>query len=161
MIREGAEREGGERIPSRANAVNAESNAGLYPMNKIMTRAKIKSRMLNRVSHLGARFYFLSFLKKFFKCLLLRDRAWAGDGQRERETQDLKQIPGSELAAEPNVGLELTNREIMTWAEVGCFTNWATQAHQPFLFSYLWFLYVSFFYFQQTYYKSASTQSWI
>ena len=25
-------------------------------------------------------------------------------------------------------GLELTDREIMTWAEVGCLTDWATQA---------------------------------
>ena len=28
-----------------------------------------------------------------------RDRAWAGEGQRERETQNPKQAPGSELSA--------------------------------------------------------------
>ena len=36
---------------------------------------------------------------------------------RETERQNLKQAPGSELRAvstEPNAGLELTNREIMT-----------------------------------------------
>ena len=31
------------------------------------------------------------------------------------------------VGTEPDVGLELTNREIMTWAEVGRLTNWATQ----------------------------------
>ena len=33
---------------------------------------------------------------------------------RERETQNPKQAPSSEVSAEPDVGLELTNREIMT-----------------------------------------------
>ena len=37
-----------------------------------------------------------------------------GERQRERETQNLKQVPGSELSAESDAGLELTNREIMT-----------------------------------------------
>ena len=34
------------------------------------------------------------------------------------------------VSTEPDVGLELTNREIMTWAEVGRSTNWAIQAPQ-------------------------------
>ena len=41
-----------------------------------------------------------------------------GEGQRERETQNQKQAPGSRLRAispEPEVGLELTDREIVTW----------------------------------------------
>ena len=38
----------------------------------------------------------------------------AGGSERERETQNLKQAPGSELSAEPDVGLELTDHEIMT-----------------------------------------------
>ena len=46
-----------------------------------------------------------------------RDRARAGEGQREREMQNLKQAPGS-VSTEPNwglnAGLELTSREIMT-----------------------------------------------
>ena len=33
---------------------------------------------------------------------------------RERETQNLKQAPGSELDTEPNMGLKPTNHEIMT-----------------------------------------------
>ena len=59
-----------------------------------------------------------------------RDRAWVGKGQREREG-DTESETGSRLRAvstEPDAGLELTDREIMTWAEVRCSTDWATQA---------------------------------
>ena len=39
----------------------------------------------------------------------------AGEGQRERETQNPKRAPGSELfRTEPDAGLKLTDREIMT-----------------------------------------------
>ena len=38
-----------------------------------------------------------------------------GEGQRERETRNLKQAPGSELSGtEPDAGLELVNCKIMT-----------------------------------------------
>ena len=37
-----------------------------------------------------------------------------GEAERRRETQNLKQAPGSELSAEPDTGLELTNCEIVT-----------------------------------------------
>ena len=55
-------------------------------------------------------------------------RAQAGEWQREEDR-------GFEVGtcagiSEPDVGLELTNCEIMTWAEVGCSTDWATQAPQ-------------------------------
>ena len=52
------------------------------------------------------------------------------EGQREKETQNLKQAPGSEqeFSTEPDAGLKPTNCDIMTWAEVGHLTNWATQA---------------------------------
>ena len=51
------------------------------------------------------------------------DTERAEEEQRQRETQNLKQAPGSELSAEPDAGLELMNREIMTWAEVRGLTN--------------------------------------
>ena len=53
-----------------------------------------------------------------------------GEGQREEDTES---ETGSRLWAvstEPDAGLELTDREIMTWAEVGRLTDWATQAPQ-------------------------------
>ena len=37
-----------------------------------------------------------------------------GEGQREKETQTLKEAPGSELSAEPDAGLELMSCEIVT-----------------------------------------------
>ena len=63
--------------------------------------------------------------------LFLRERErenrsrWAAEWERDTESE-----AGSRLWAvstEPNVGLELTNREIMTWAEVGRLTDWAAQ----------------------------------
>ena len=63
-----------------------------------------------------------------------RDRAWAGEGQRERETES---EAGSRLQAvttEPNSGLEVTDLEIMIWAEVRRSTDWATQVPHVCLF---------------------------
>ena len=58
-----------------------------------------------------------------------RERA---DREREREG-DTQSEAGSSLRAvstEPDAGLQLMNCEIMTWAEVGRFTEWATQVPQ-------------------------------
>ena len=57
-----------------------------------------------------------------------------GGAEREGDTES---EAGSRLWAgstEPDAGLELTNCEILTWDEVGCLTDWATQApqHQSF-----------------------------
>ena len=72
----------------------------------------------------------LIFLMFLFIFETERDRAWAGEGQREGDTES---ETGSRLWAvstEPDTGLELTDCEIMTWAEVGPLTDWATQAPQ-------------------------------
>ena len=53
-------------------------------------------------------------------------------GGEEREG-DTESETGSRLWAistEPDAGLKLTDLEIMTWAEVGRLTDWATQARQ-------------------------------
>ena len=53
-----------------------------------------------------------------------------GGSEREGDTES---ETGSRLWAvstEPDRGLELTDREIMTWAEVGRLTDQATQAPQ-------------------------------
>ena len=60
--------------------------------------------------------YFKIFIKKIFLTLIFEtetEHEW-GEGQRERETQNLKQAPGSELSAQPDVGLKITDREITT-----------------------------------------------
>ena len=57
-------------------------------------------------------------------------------GRSEREG-DTESETGSRLWAvstEPDAGLELTDRKIMTWAKVRCPTDWATQAPQKNVF---------------------------
>ena len=55
------------------------------------------------------------------------------------ERQDTESKAGSKLWAvntEPEAGLELMECEIMTWAEVGCLTDWATQPPQKLVYTY-------------------------
>lgn len=71
------------------------------------------------------------FFFNIYSFLRVTDRVRAGEGQKERETQNPKQAPGSRLWAVgtvPDAGLKLTDREIMTGAEVRCLTEWVTQA---------------------------------
>ena len=59
-----------------------------------------------------------------------RERQSMSGGGAEREG-DTESEAGSGLWAvrtEPDAGLEPTDREIMTWAEAGRLTDWATQA---------------------------------
>ena len=59
-----------------------------------------------------------------------RERQHVSEGGTEREG-DTESEAGSRLWAvsrEPDVGLELTDRGIVTWAEVRCLANWATQS---------------------------------
>ena len=61
-----------------------------------------------------------------------RDRETEHDQGRGRE-RETESEAGSRLWAvstELDVGLELTNYEIVTWAEVGRLADWATQAPQ-------------------------------
>ena len=59
-----------------------------------------------------------------------RERQSMNGGGAEREG-DTESEAGSRLWAispEPDAGLKLMDCEIVTWAEVGRLTNWATQA---------------------------------
>ena len=61
-----------------------------------------------------------------------RERQSMNGGGSEREG-DTESETGSKLqavSAEPDKGLKLTDHEIMTWAEVGRSTDWATQVLQ-------------------------------
>ena len=51
-----------------------------------------------------------------------------GEGQREGDTEAETSFRLWAASTGPDAGLELTDREIMTWAEVGPLTDWATQA---------------------------------
>ena len=64
--------------------------------------------------------------------LFLRERAEAKEGQKEGDTESetgskLRADRSDTVSSEPDVGLELTDREIMTGAEVGRLADWATQ----------------------------------
>ena len=55
-----------------------------------------------------------------------------GEGQRDKEGH-IESEAGSRLctvSTEPDEGLEPTNCDIMTWAEVGRLMDWATQVPQ-------------------------------
>ena len=70
--------------------------------------------------------FFTDFLKFIYLLGRGREREneQAGEGQRERKTQNLKSAPGSELSAQSLMaGLELKNLEIMTWAKVRHITD--------------------------------------
>ena len=61
-----------------------------------------------------------------------RERQSMNGGGAEREG-DTESEAGSRLWAispEPDAGLEPTNHEIVTWADVGRSTDWATQVPQ-------------------------------
>ena len=58
-----------------------------------------------------------------------RDKVRVGGGaEREGDTESEAGSRLQAVSTEPNVGLELSKREIMTWAKVGRLTDWATQA---------------------------------
>ena len=46
-----------------------------------------------------------------------------GGVEREGDTESEAGSRFRAVSMEPDVGLELTNREIVTWAKVGCSTN--------------------------------------
>ena len=54
-----------------------------------------------------------------------------GGAEREGDTESEAESRLWAVSTEPNVELELTDCEIMTWAEVRRLTNWATQGPQP------------------------------
>ena len=63
------------------------------------------------------------------------EHEWGRGREREREG-DTESEAGCRLwdvSTEPDAGLEPANREIMTQAEVGRLTDWATQVPQVFL----------------------------
>ena len=50
-----------------------------------------------------------------------------GGAERDGNTESEAGSRLRDVSTEPDTGLELVNREIMPWAEVGRSTNWATQ----------------------------------
>ena len=85
----------------------------------------------------------LTLISSFFLMLIYfweryRDRETerqsmnGGGAVREGDAESKAGTRHWAVSPEPDVELELTNCEIMTWAEFGCLTDWATQT--PLLF---------------------------
>ena len=55
-----------------------------------------------------------------------RQSSSGGGAEREGDTESKTGSRLWAVSTEPDTGLELMNREIMTWAEVGRLTDWAT-----------------------------------
>ena len=67
----------------------------------------------------------------FFKFIFERETVWLGEGQREGDTESEAGSRLRAISTEPDLGLKLTNHEIMTWTEVRHLANWATQVPLP------------------------------
>ena len=85
------------------------------------------------VSHLVWGIFFFYILKKFFPTFIHfweteRDSVSRGGAERKGDTESKAGSRLWAVSTEPDSGLEPMNREMMTWAEVGSLTNWATQA---------------------------------
>ena len=57
-----------------------------------------------------------------------------GGSEKEGDTESETGSRVWAVSTEPDAELELTDREIMTWAKVGHLTEWATQAPLVFVF---------------------------
>ena len=60
-------------------------------------------------------------------------RGVVGWAEREGDAQSEAGSRLSAVSTEPDAALRPTIREILTWAQVGCLTDWATQAPQSFI----------------------------
>ena len=90
-------------------------------------------------------FWTYSYVSFFYVYLFLRERE--RESKAESELSDLERKRGRHriwaVSTQSDAGLELMNLEIMTWVEVRCLTEWATQAALTLLFLlrvevYLW-----------------------
>ena len=76
-------------------------------------------------------------LKKFFLIFIYfwdreRQSMNGGGSEREGDTESETASRFWAVSTEPDAGLELTDCEIMTWAEVGHLTDWTIQAPYSF-----------------------------
>ena len=100
MSGEGTEREGEGESQAGSMLPVYRPTRGSKPGNReIMARAKIESRMLNRLSHPGTpnSVNILKTTVLFFLMLIFernRDRARVREGKRKRETEDPKWTSG-------------------------------------------------------------------
>ena len=76
-------------------------------------------------------FYFSKIFKKFFLTFIHfweTERERGGGAEKEGDTESKAGSGFWTISTEPDAGLKPTNRETMTWAEIGRLADWATQA---------------------------------
>ena len=84
-------------------------------------------------------FYYLKFFFNVY--LFLREWAWAGEGQREGETQNPKQAPGSELSAQgPMRGLN--SQTVRSWPKPKSDAQPTESPRRPYVFLFLKLIYI-------------------
>ena len=120
MSRGGAEREGDteSETGSRLWAVWAWCGAQTHGLQD---HDLSQSQMLNQLSHPGAPMFIYFWERQ-------RQNASGLGAESEGDTESKAGSRFWAVSTEPDTGLELTDCEIMTWAEVRHLTNWATQA---------------------------------
>ena len=79
---------------------------------------RLKSQLMLHLTH-------ENFYKKFF--WEIETSMSRGEAERKGDTESKAGSRLWAVSTEPDAGLKLMDREIMTWAEVWCLTNWATQ----------------------------------
>ena len=92
---------------------------------------------IHALSHKTNKQTFVFYLLKLFLMFIYfwkterTEHRWGRGRERERHTHTHTESKSCSkpwaVSTEPDVGLELMNCEIMTWAEVRCLTDWATQ----------------------------------
>ena len=105
----------------------AHSNEALKMVFYIMFRAQWTAGF----------FSFFFFLMFIYFWQIEKQRMNRGGAEREGDTESVADSRLWVVRTEPDTGLEVTDREIMTWAEVGRSTDWATQAPQQDFFQEL------------------------
>ena len=78
----------------------------------------------------GAFILFIYFILFVLNVYLFLRQTSRGGAEREGDTESKAGSRLWAVSAEPDVGLELTNCEIMTWAKVARLTSWTIQALQ-------------------------------
>ena len=87
---------------------------------------KDRDRREKRKAHFHS-FFFLMFVYFWER---ERERTSEGGAERKGDTESKAGSRPWAVSTEPDMGLEITNHEIMTWAKVGHSTDWAIQAPQ-------------------------------
>ena len=127
-----------EKIPSRLLLVSKGLNLGFMSWAKIGCLTNWATQ-----ASPGGKIFFFNFLT--FIYFWERQTMNGGGAEREGDTESETGSRPWAVSTQPDTGLEPMSREIMTWAEVGRPTDWATQAPQEERFLNSWFKFFGYY----------------